>query len=295
MRFPLRAPIAIVATLGLLAGMAAIPVTADSHQVCTPQGQSAGSVADGVTISYDSLFVCADAAASGLWSITVEVENDEASTGSLTLDSAELTHTSPSPLGTSPSATAATGDLPVTIDPGESASIVVEGEYELVSTDDGDAKAILHLRLSGTAADDTVHLAANVQLLAPGVDPDLDDTDTIDEDNGDGEGRPEWVPGPPPWVIDLLRAIFADGFPWGSDTFPPSNGDHADENEDEGAENGDAPAGMGRPSWAGPPSGIPGPGTGGDDEDDEGDEDDGPPSFVTPGGPPHTIPGPGRP
>lgn len=299
---PMRTPIALLATLGLLMAMTAIPVAADAHDVCDAADQTSGQVAEDVTITYDSLFVCTDAAASGTWSITVEIANDADSTADVTIDGASLSHTSPRPGGEGPEATAETEDLPLTVEPGVAGTIGIGGDYELVSTDDGDEKAILHLRLSGTAGDALFMLGVNVQILAPGVDPDLDDPEEIDDPNGDGDGdgaaagRPEWVPGPPPWVRELLEAIFSSGFPWGTDDFPPGRG--ADD------ENGDADAdGEGRPSWVpgpppwapGPPDGVP-PANGADENGDaEAETDDGPPDFVRPGGPPSTIPGPGRP
>jgi hypothetical protein len=121
----------------------------------------------------------------------------------------------------------------------------------------------------------------NVQILAPGVDAELDDVETIDDPNGGAEGRPEWVPGPPPWVRALLEAIFTSGFPWGTDDFPPAVGAGGEEPGEAG----------GRPDWVpGPPPWAPGPPDFAGDGDAADTEDDGPPAFVPPAGPP-TLPG----
>ena len=279
---PMRAPIALLAALGLLVAMTAIPVTADAHDECDVEGESTGEVADGVTITYDSVFLCTDAPASGTWFVDLSVSNDGASTTSVTITDVVLSHTSPSPDGEAPAATAEVeGDLP-TVEPGATASLRIAGDYELATTDDGD-KATLHLRLSGTTgADEFFALGASVQLLATGVEPDVDVEEEIDGENGAAVGRPEWVPGPPPWVLAFLEALFANGF-FGDD-FPPGLGD--------GDGDGDADGGVAdeaRPDWVpGPPPWVPGP----PDEEDEG-AGAGPPIGIP--APPVPPAAPGRP
>ncbi|HVL53402.1 MAG TPA: hypothetical protein VM344_04005 [Vitreimonas sp.] len=295
----LRAPIAILATLGLLAAMTAVPATAQSDTpTCEAVGASTGQVADGAILSYDSSFACTDAAASGTWSITVSVANLAESTTGVELTELTLWRTSPQPGGVGPDASLASDTLPLALAVDANGTFDASGAYELVTTDDGD-KATLHLRLAGVTDDDEpFQLGINVQVLGPGLEPDLggdNDENGENGENGDAGGRPEWVPGPPPWVIEMLRSIFTTGFPWGTDDFPPRLGPENGEN----GENGNA---EGRPTWVpGPPPWAPvpahaGAGNGGDGGDaDESEEDAGPPGFVRPGGPPHDIPGQRRP
>lgn len=292
---PIRTLVAVLATLGLIGAMTAVPVAAltDTPTCATTTGGSTSEeVTDGVTLTYGSDFACTDAAAGGTWSIAVNVTNDSAV--DVSIDTVSLSHTSP-PFGDDEGSTADAGDsLPLTLTAGDSDAFEVGGDYELVSTDEG-SLVNLHLRAAGVTLDDESApflLGINVHVLAPGVE--LDDNG----DNGDAEGRPSWVPGPPPWVIEMLVALFTNGFPWGTDTFPP-----ADAPEDETDADAGPPASLqrpppamgggedetdadaGPPAWvgpAGPPAGIPAPPGGGDDDDegDEGDEGAGPPANV---------------
>lgn len=268
---PTRTLVAVLATLAMIGAMTAIPVAAqtDTPACATTTAAVTEEVTDDVTLAYDADFACTDAAASGTWSISVTVENQ--SETDVSIDSISLSHTSP-PFGDEDSSTADAGDsLPLTVDVGETGTFEVGGTYALVDTADG-SLVNLHLQAAGTTLDDESApfvLGINVHVLGPGVE--------LDEDEN-GEGRPSWVPGPPPWVIDLLMAIFTDGFPWGTDTFPP----------------GDDAAESGTDADAGPPAGLqlpPQAAGGGGDADETGD-DDGPPSWVRPGGPPAEVPGP---
>lgn len=291
---PLRAPIAILATVGLLVAMTAIPAAAQSSTpVCTAEGESTGQVTEGATLSYDSSFVCTDAADAGTWFITVNVANLAESATGIELSEVTLSHTSPQPLGAGPAAEVTSDTLPLTLATDANGSFDAEGTYELATVDEG-GKAILHLWVNGaTDEGEPFRVGINVQVLGPGVEPDVDD------ENGDGEadGRPEWVPGPPPWVIEMLRAVFANGFPWGTDDFPPGLGA---EDGEELTEDDDA---AGPPAWGpGPPPWVPAPseGNGGNGDsasDTEQGDAGGLPAGVRPGGPPDSIPGPpaGRP
>jgi hypothetical protein len=295
----LRTPIAAMATLGLLAAIAVVPASAQSATpTCEAIGASTGEVADGVILSYDSSFACTDAAASGTWSISVLVANTAESTTGIELTELTLSHTSPRPGGAGPDASLDSDTLPLALAVDADGTFDAEGAYELVTTDDGD-KATLHLRVAGVTDDDEpFQLAIAVQVLAPGLSPEPADEDLENGATGENgaEGRPDWVPGPPPWVVEMLRSIFSTGFPWGTDDFPPGLGNRGGSEQ---AENGDA---SGRPDWVnpgGPPAWVPGPPPwapappAGDAGSDYEGTDDGeavaPPDFVRPGGPPSGV------
>lgn len=262
---------AILATLGLLAALTAVPVFAQSCDA-TDGGSLTELVTDDVTLTFDSDFACTDAAATGTWSIVVNVAND--SDVDVTIEDVSLSHTTP-PMGDDEDANTAEAEgLPVTIVAGSFGDFTVDGDYALVETGEG-GLVNLHLRATGSTDGDEsapFTLGINVHVLGPGVE--LEDGDP----NGGAEGRPDWVPGPPPWVMLMLQLIFPDAFPWGGDTFPPAG-------DEEGA---DASEGAGRPSWVQLP-----PQAGGDDSEDV-DADDGPPEWV-PGPPAGAGKGGGRP
>lgn len=273
---PIRTPIAILAALALIGALAAIPVAAQTETpACTlaADGSTTEAVTEGVTLTFDSDFVCTDAADAGTWSITVNVSND--SETDVTIDALTLAHATP-PFGDDGANTVDTGDsLPLDLAAGASGSFTAGGDYALVETGDG-SRVNLHLHAEGTAHGEDAApfaLGITVHVLGPGASLDEDDGNA----NGDGEGRPSWVPGPPPWVIELLSAIFPDGFPWGTIASPPA------------AEVGDGEAAAERPVEppVGPPTGteLPPPATNGDDAVDEA-----PPSWVSPGGPPAWVP-----
>ncbi|MGH2381661.1 MAG: hypothetical protein ACRDG7_10635 [Candidatus Limnocylindria bacterium] len=286
-----RTLVAVLTTLGLVAALTAVPVAAQEEEpVCelTAEGSLTEEVTDGVTLTFGSDFACTDAADAGTWSITVDVTND--SDTDVTVDSLSLSHASP-PFGDEDANTADATGLPLAVAAGASGSFDASGSYALVETGDGDL-VNLHLRAAGSTADDESApfvLGINVHVLGPGTE--LGD----DAENSDqaAEGRPSWVPGPPPWVVEMLRSIFPLGFPWGTDTFPPDD----DGEEEEAAVEEEAEADVD----VGPPAGLelPPPATGGGDGDEsETETDDGPPDWVNPGGPPEWVPAPppgGRP
>ncbi len=260
---------AILATLGLLTALTAVPVFAAEECLVTEDGSLTEFVTDDVELTFDSDFACADAAPTGEWSITVNVAND--SDVNVTIEDVALSHATPL-IGADKDANNAEAEgLPVTIAAGSFGDFMVSGDYALVETDGG-GLVNLHLRATGsTDGDDSAPftLGINVHMLGPGVE--------LEDENGDAEGRPDWVPGPPPWVMLMLQMIFPDAFPWGGDTFPPAG-------DEEGAEE----EGAGRPSWVQLP-----PHAGGDDSEDA-DADAGPPEWV-PGPPAGAGRGGGRP
>jgi hypothetical protein len=311
-----RTLIAALATLGLVGALTAIPVAAQSTDPCevSLDGTITEEVTDGVTLTFDSDFVCANADATGSWSIIVNVAN--LGGWDVSIDTLALSHVTP-PFGDIDANSADAGaTLPIELGPGTEEeptedSFTVGGDYTLAQTDDG-ALRNLHLRARGTATDgeETAPfvLGINVHVLGPGVE--LDDEENGENgENGAAEGRPEWVPGPPPWVRDILVAIFPNGFPWGTDAFPPhadadengenGNGENGNGNGENGNGNGENGNGNGAGTEAGPPSWVTlppqaGGGDGADDEEDEAEADGGPPASVSPGGPPDWVPG-GRP
>ncbi|HUF85306.1 MAG TPA: hypothetical protein VMQ81_12030 [Acidimicrobiia bacterium] len=273
-----RTLVAILATLGLVGAMTAIPVAAvtDTPECdITADGSATEDVTDGVALTFDSDFACTDADTTGTWSIIVNVAND--SETDVTVDAISLSHVTP-PFAEDGANTADDGDtLPTDVPAGAVGTFEVGGDYALADTDDG-GLVNLHLRATGSTADDESApfvLGINVHVLGPGVE--LDD----DEDGAaDGEGRPAWVPGPPPWVAELLWTIFNGSFPWGTDSFPP--------NADADEENGDATL-DGDEADGAPPAflQLPPPASG------AADDDGGVPSWVAPGGPPAWAPGGG--
>lgn len=288
---PMRTLVAVLATLGLIGALTAIPVAAETAApTCsvTPDGSTTELVTDGVELTFDSDFACTDAAPAGDWSITVNVTNTSGS--DVTIDEISLSSTSP-PFGDSAGNTLDVDalTLPLPLAAGASSSFDASGTYALAETGEG-ALRNLHLRAAGTASDSAPFvLGINVHVLGPGVEMEEDD-------EGEGSGRPEWAPGPPPWVFALFERLAAGGlFPF--DGFPGALG----EDRDDEAETGDAgpPAGLTLPSQAGGDVTLPP--EAGSDEDESGAEagsdgssDAGPPEWVSPGGPPESVPGAAR-
>jgi len=161
-------------------------------QTCSVFDGSREQVAPGVTLTYDSAFLCEDAPSQERYTFTATVTNEGSSASSVTLDELELRLTTPRPRGASPDASGEASGLPLTLAPGESGSFTVSGSYELVSTDEGD-KANLHFRARGTASE-PFNLGLNAHLRGSRAEED-------DNDGGDGEGPPSGGPGgPPPWA-----------------------------------------------------------------------------------------------
>lgn len=115
---------------------------------------------NGVTLTYDSSFLCEDAPDSGQYQVTVTVE---AEGGDVDLDAIDLRNATPKVRGQSPDVTATSND----IDDGD-LTFTVTGTYELVSTDEGD-KVNIHLSFLGTAEGEEFTLGFNVHLRGPGA------------------------------------------------------------------------------------------------------------------------------
>lgn len=203
----------------LVAALALLPAAPAGAQVasCEVFARSSETVAEGVTLTYDSSFWCPDAPPSGEFAITVTVTNDAASTQAATISSLELSHTSPRPRGVGPEASVSATGLPLTLAAGEGGSFELAGSYELVTTDQG-AKANLHLRAAGqSAAGQPFRLGLNVHLRGPGATEGDDGPpperagragppswvpapSPAEAGGNEGSGPPSWVPGPPPWA-----------------------------------------------------------------------------------------------
>lgn len=195
--------------VGVLAAVAATAFVggAAAQTSCVLTGTSTDEVLPGVTLTWDSSFLCADAPPSGTYAITVNVSNAAGGAEAVTIERLELSHTTPRPRGIGPEATATATGLPLTVLPGESGSFQVSGEYALVSTDEG-AKANLHLRALGVGAmsGDPFELGINVQIRAPGA---TEDGSGADEEGG----SPLVAGGPPPWTALAAAEAFPRSAP----------------------------------------------------------------------------------
>jgi hypothetical protein len=155
-----------------VAAMAASTMTAlgQPTQTCQATGTSTEEAPPGVTLTWDSAFLCRAVASGGSYDIAVEVENGAASGEAVTITSVALSHTTPRPGGQGPDATAATTTgLPLTLGVGESGVVSVQGEYELVGIDEG-AKANLHLVASGTGVESGTRFTLGINLQLRGKD-----------------------------------------------------------------------------------------------------------------------------
>jgi hypothetical protein len=153
--------------LAVLLGVAA-PVHAHEH--VRQVDESTGEVLPGMTLTWGSSFLRADAGAEGGYDFTVDVANHAGSAATVTIEGLTLVMTTPTPRGQAPDATGEAAGLPITVSPGETASFGVSGTYELVETDEG-GKANLHFRARGhgQAGDEPFELGINAHFRAPGV------------------------------------------------------------------------------------------------------------------------------
>jgi hypothetical protein len=137
---------------------------------CELVDRSTEDVLPGVTLTWGSSFLCANAPDSGTYEIEVTVSNATGSTEAVEITDLRLSHTTPRPGGRGPEATAEAQGLPIVVGPGESESFRVSGSYELVSTDEGD-KANVHLRALGRGVEsgDSFELGINVALRGEGA------------------------------------------------------------------------------------------------------------------------------
>lgn len=139
-------------------------------QTCQVADSETAEVLPGVVLSWESSFLCADAADSDSYDFSVTVSNDASSVESVTIQTLELVNTTPKPRGQSPDATGGAAGLPLTLAPGESGTFEVSGSYELVSTDEGD-KVNLHFQAGGQGIEsgEPFSLGINAHFRAPGV------------------------------------------------------------------------------------------------------------------------------
>ncbi len=155
--------ITIVAALTIAGGLV-LPASAQT-QTCAVDDTSKKEVLPGVTLTWDSSFRCTNAPDEGTYEIEVTVRNAAGSSEAVVIKKLKLKHTTPKPRGQAPDATAEASGLPITVAPGDSDSFTVSGNYELVSTDEGD-KANLHLKAIGSGVDsgERFKLGINVHL-----------------------------------------------------------------------------------------------------------------------------------
>lgn len=188
---------------GLVAAIAAalflvgtLPVIAQL-QVCQSTEQSTEEVLPGITLTWDSAFLCADAPDSGQYQFAVTVTYVSGSQA-IQVQNVMLALTTPRPFGQGPEATSQVAGLPFALIPGNSASFTVTGDYELVATDEG-MLANLHFLVQGQAlvSREFFYLGVNVALRGGG-ESDFDDDP--EDQRPAWAGPPAWVPGPPPWA-----------------------------------------------------------------------------------------------
>ncbi len=159
-------PLLVVALFGLLTATA----FAAPHVVCGQVGQSSETVIPGVTLTWDSSFLCENAPDEGTYEISVRVENSASSAEAVRVDALRLMRTTPRAWRQAPYATARASGLPIVIAPGETRSFNVTGDYRLIMTDEG-KKANLHLQAAGRGetSSEPFKLGINVHLRGPGA------------------------------------------------------------------------------------------------------------------------------
>ncbi|MGH8875256.1 MAG: hypothetical protein ACRDVM_08410, partial [Acidimicrobiia bacterium] len=147
-----------------------------AQETCTVFDSETEEVVPGITLNWDSSFLCENAPENGTYTFTVTVT---AVSGSADIGDLVLNHTTPQPGGSGPDATITSVDgLPGTTD----VTFTVTGTYELVETDEG-RKANLHFHATGTADGQPFNLGINAHLRGEGA-----------VEDGDGDGPPDDVP-----------------------------------------------------------------------------------------------------
>lgn len=292
-----RSLLSVVLALSVLAGISGATV-ADHDVACEPGEMNSEQVSSGVTLTWVGAYYCLDAHDAGSYNLTVEFTNEADSTESVTIDNLTLFNTSPRPFNQGPEANGSSGDLPITVAPGETGNFNVHGDYELIETDEG-KKANLNFRVGGSVDDEPLALGLNVLIRAEGVELEEDGSgppegvppgppeDTPSDDGSDEEGGPpDWVPGPPPWAGGE-EDDEGDGPPEGVPGGPPAD-IPAEQEEDsiEGLQKQlpSSTSGALQEGDIGPPPGVPPGPPAGVPADIDGDEDNGPPEGVE--GPP---------
>jgi hypothetical protein len=246
--------------------------------LCGVAARATETVAPGVMLTWDSAITCADVVEQGDFEIAINIEAAADNARAARIETLSIVATAPRPRNQGPQITANPVNLPLELDPGQTATLAVEGAYELIVTGEG-GKAVLVLRASG-GNDEPMQLGVSVQFLAPGVSP---EEDSAEAEPGEGDpppwagGPPEWAgSGPPPWAggpdedadpsdlgddaVETEPDFDAGPPPWADapcDTLGSDDGpEDADRSEDPPAWAGGPPgwAGSGPPPWAdGPP------------------------------------------
>lgn len=164
--------------------------------------QSTDEVLSGVTVTWDSWFLCEDAPVEDDFTFVVSVTNDGTSAEAVTFDTFDLRHTTPRPRETGPDASVEVEGLPLTLAPGETGQFITTGTYKLVTTDEGN-KANLHFEVSGFGNEtgERFNLGINAHFRAEGA---VQESAGNDE-NDAGSGPPPWAGGPPPWANGPTR------------------------------------------------------------------------------------------
>ncbi|MGH7558025.1 MAG: hypothetical protein ACREMD_09700 [Gemmatimonadota bacterium] len=142
-----------------------------SLQECPTVGTESEAVLPGVTLTFDGSFLCADAPDQDSYAFTVRIQNGPESAEAVRIEDAVLSKTTPRPRGQAPDGSLDGVDgLPLTLEPGESGTFTVRGNYELVQTDEGE-KANLHFAARGTGLEsgDAFSFHFNAHFRAPGV------------------------------------------------------------------------------------------------------------------------------
>ena len=152
--------------------------------LCGVAARATETVAPGVMLTWDSAITCADVVEQGDFEIAINVEAAADNTRAARIETLSIVATAPRPRNQGPQITANPVNLPLELDPGQTATLAVEGAYELIVTGEG-GKAVLVLRASG-GNDEPMQLGVSVQFLAPGVSPEEDSADT---EPGEGDPR----------------------------------------------------------------------------------------------------------
>lgn len=146
---------------------ATLPLAAE--QTCVATDQSTEQVVPGVTVQWDSSFLCANSPDADTYKFEVRVTRIGGGE-SVTIERMLLTHKTPRPRGRTPAGSKTGDTLPLTVAAGESKTFLTTGAYVLVSTDEG-KKANHHYRAAGAGdtSDRTFFLGINVRFRGPGV------------------------------------------------------------------------------------------------------------------------------
>lgn len=114
-----------IAAMSVVAASLAFAPGAAAQSECEPVFDFTFEAAPGATLTWDALLLCNDAEPAGEFTFQVSVANSEESSATVTLSDLEALFFFPE------DAAGATGDFPLIIAPGESASFSVTGTFSL--------------------------------------------------------------------------------------------------------------------------------------------------------------------